>query len=216
MKDFAFISDFDGTLTKKDFYKIMSEAYLKEDYLPLFKAWKNGEMKDREYLSYVFNNVKRSEAEIHEDILNIPFDPFAKEFIEQVKCAGGDFIVISAGTSYYIDKIFEKHNIEGVDVYSNKGIFKDNGIYFDLDENSEFYSDRYGIDKLIVVEKLKDDYKKIFYAGDSEPDIKPALIADVVFAKGELVELLKKEKKEFIEFEDFSEVWDKLKKYLDI
>jgi 2-hydroxy-3-keto-5-methylthiopentenyl-1-phosphate phosphatase len=216
VKDFAFISDFDGTLTKKDFYKIMSEAYLKEDYLPLFKAWKNGEMKDREYLSYVFNNVKRSEAEIHEDILNIPFDPFAKEFIEQVKCAGGDFIVISAGTSYYIDKIFEKHNIEGVDVYSNKGIFKDNGIYFDLDENSEFYSDRYGIDKLIVVEKLKDDYKKIFYAGDSEPDIKPALIADVVFAKGELVELLKKEKKEFIEFEDFSEVWDKLKKYLDI
>jgi 2-hydroxy-3-keto-5-methylthiopentenyl-1-phosphate phosphatase len=27
---------------------------------------------------------------------------------------------------------------------------------------------------------------------------------------------LKKEKKEFIEFEDFSEVWDKLKKYLGI
>jgi len=216
MKDFAFISDFDGTLTKKDFYKIMSEAYLKEDYLPLFKAWKNGEMKDRDYLSYVFNNVKRSEADIHEDILNIPFDPFAKDFIEKVKAAGGDFIVVSAGTSYYIDKIFEKHSIEGVDVYSNKGIFKDNGIYFDLDESSEFYSDRYGIDKLSVVEKLKDNYKKIFYAGDSEPDIKPALVADVVFAKGELVELLKKEKKEFIEFEDFSEVWDKLKKYLGI
>jgi 2-hydroxy-3-keto-5-methylthiopentenyl-1-phosphate phosphatase len=216
MKDFAFISDFDGTLTKKDFYKIMSEAYLKEDYLPLFKAWKNGEMKDREYLSYVFNNVKRSEDEILEDILNIPFDPFAKDFIETVKAAGGDFIVVSAGTSYYIDKIFEKHSIKGVDVYSNKGIFKDNGIYFDLDENSEFYSDRYGIDKLIVVEKLKNNYKKIFYAGDSEPDIKPALVADVVFAKGELVELLKKEKKEFIEFDNFSEVWDKLEKYLGI
>src|SRR5471030_894486 len=164
MKDFAFISDFDGTLTKKDFYKILSEAYLKEEYLPLFKAWKNGKMKDREYLSYVFNNVKRSEKEILEDIFNIPFDTFAKDFIKQVKAAGGDFIVISAGTSYYIDRIFEKHNIEGVDVYSNKAIFKDNGIYFDLDENSEFYSDRYGIDKLIVVEKLKDKYKKIFYA----------------------------------------------------
>ena len=32
MKDFAFISDFDGTLTKKDFYKILSDAYLKEEY----------------------------------------------------------------------------------------------------------------------------------------------------------------------------------------
>ena len=214
MKDFAFISDFDGTLTKKDFYKILSEAYLKDEFSPLFKDWKNGKMKDREYLSYVFNNVKRSEVEIDEDILNIPLDPFTKDFIEQIKNAGGDFIVISAGTSYYIDKIFEKHNIEGVDVYSNKGIFKDNGIYFDLDENSEFYSDRYGIDKLVVVEKLKDKYKKIFYAGDSEPDVKPALACDMVFAKGELIELLKKEKKEFIEFENFSEVWDKLKKYL--
>jgi len=216
MKEFAFISDFDGTLTKKDFYKIMSEAYLKEEYLPLFKSWKNGEMKDREYLSYVFNNVKRSEAEIDEDILSIPFDPSAKDFIKQVKGAGGDFIVVSAGTSYYINKIFEKHNIEGVDVYSNKGVFKDNGIYFDLDENSEFYSDRYGIDKLIVVEKLKNNYKKIFYAGDSEPDLKPAIVADVIFATGELVELLKKEKKEFIEFKNFSEIWDKLVKYLDI
>lgn len=214
MKDFAFISDFDGTLTKKDFYKILSEAYLKDEFSPRYKSWKSGEIKDREYLSYVFNNIKRSEAEILEDILNIPFDPSAKAFIEQVKGAGGDFIIISAGTSYYIDKILEKQNIEGVDVYSNKGVFKDNGIYFDLDKNSEFYSDRYGIDKLIVIEKLKRNYRKVFYAGDSEPDLKPALVADLVFAKGELVEFLKKEKKDFIEFEDFSEVWDNLKKYL--
>jgi 2-hydroxy-3-keto-5-methylthiopentenyl-1-phosphate phosphatase len=67
---------------------------------------------------------------------------------------------------------------------------------------------------LTVIKKLKNNYKKIFYAGDSEPDLKPALAADVVFATGELVELLKNEKKEFIEFENFSEVWDKLKKYL--
>ncbi|MCB2295995.1 MtnX-like HAD-IB family phosphatase [Clostridium algoriphilum] len=214
MKDFAFISDFDGTLTKKDFYKILSETYYKEELKPIYDSWKNGEMKDVEYLGYVFNNVRRNETELYEDILNIDFDPTAKAFIEQVKAAGGDFIVISAGSSYYIDKVFEKHHIDGVDVYSNKCIFKDNGIYFDLDEHDEFYSDRYGIDKLIVVEKLKANYKKVFYAGDSGPDLQPALVSDVVFAKGKLVELLKKEKKEFIEFETFSEVWDKLKKYL--
>ena len=171
-------------------------------------------MKDREYLNYVFNNVHRSEVELDDDILNIAFDPFAKTFIDKVKDAGGDFIVISAGTNYYIDKVFEKNNIKGVDVYSNKSVFKNNGIHFDLDEKSEFYSDRYGIDKLIVIKKLKNNYKKIFFAGDSGPDLAPALVSDVVFAKGKLIDLLKKEKKEFIEFENFSEVWDKLKKYL--
>lgn len=214
MKDFAFISDFDGTLTKKDFYKILSETYFKEELVPIFSSWQNGEMKDREYLSYVFNNVHRNEVELDEDILSIAFDPSAKAFIEKVKAAGGDFIVISAGTNYYIDRVFEKNNIKGVDVYSNKSIFKDNGIYFDLDEHGEFYSDHYGINKLAVVNKLKVNYKKIFYAGDNGPDLNPALISDVVFAKGKLVNLLKKEKKDFIEFESFSEIWDKLKKYL--
>jgi len=203
-----------GTLTKKDFYLILSEAYYKEELKPLFKKWKNGEMKDREYLGYVFNHVKRNEAQLDEDILNIALDPFAKEFIEKVKAAGGDFIIISAGTSYYIDKVLEKNNIKGVDVYSNKGVFKDNGIYFDLDENSEFYSDDCGIDKLSVALKLRKKYKKIIYAGDSGPDLAPALISDLVFAKSSLVNLLEDKKKEFIKFENFSQVWDKLKIYL--
>ncbi|MBU3160491.1 MtnX-like HAD-IB family phosphatase [Clostridium frigoris] len=214
MKDFAFISDFDGTLTKKDFYKILSDLYYKEELMPIYKSWKNGEMKNREYLNYVFNNVHRSESELLEDILNISFDPTSIDFIDKVKAAGGDFIIISAGSNYYIDKVLEQNHIDGVDVYSNKSIFKDNGIHFDLDENDEYYSDQNGIDKLIVVEKLKANYKKIFYAGDSTPDLKPALISDAVFAKGKLVNLLKEENKDFIEFENFSEIWDKLKVYL--
>ena len=214
MKDFAFISDFDGTLTKKDFYKILSDTYYKEELSPIFKSWKNGEMKDREYLNYVFNNVNRNEEELLEDILNIAFDPTAIAFIDKVKAAGGDFIIISAGTNYYIDKVLEKNHIEGVDVYANKSVFKDNGIHFDLDEHDEFYSDLYGIDKLIVLKKLKGNYKKVFYAGDSTPDLKPALEADVVFAKGKLINLLKEKNKDFIEFENFSEIWDKLKIHL--
>jgi 2,3-diketo-5-methylthio-1-phosphopentane phosphatase len=214
MKNFAFISDFDGTLTEKDFYKIIMDEYLKDECSEMYKEWRNKKIKDVEYLGYVFKNIKRSEEKIYEDIMKISIDPCAKEFINNIKLAGGDFVVISAGTSYYIDKAFEKNGINGVEVYSNKGVFKDNGIHFDLDENSDFYSEIYGIDKYKVVKKLKEKYDKVFYAGDSEPDLKPALIADVVFAKGGLVELLEKEDKEFIKFESFSEVWEKVQNYL--
>jgi len=214
MKNFAFISDFDGTLTKKDFYKVLADTYFKEELKPIYNSWINGEITDIDYVSYVFNNVHRNETELYDDILNIDFDHSAIAFIEQIKEAGGDFIVLSAGSTYYIDKFFEANHIEGIDVYSNKCIFKNNGLYFDLDKHDEFYSNKCGIDKLIVVEKLKSNYKKIFYAGDNVPDLKPALICDVVFAKGELIKLLRKNKKEFIEFETFSEIWDKLKIYL--
>lgn len=214
MKNFIFISDFDGTLTKKDFYKIITDDYLKNEVESMYKDWINKKIRDVDYLGYVFSHIRRNEEEIYEDIMKISLDPFAKEFINNVHSLGGDFVVVSAGTSYYIEKVFLKNNIENVTVFSNKTIYKDNGLHFVLDKNHEFYSEIYGIDKFLVVQSLKSKYKKVFYAGDSEPDLKPALISDIVFAKGALVDLLKKENKEFIEFENFHEVWQKLQNYI--
>lgn len=215
MEKFVFISDFDGTLTEKDFYKIITDEYLKEETKEMYKDWKNKKIKDVEYLGYVFGNIKRTEKEIYEDIMKIKLDCFASEFIKNIQAEGGDFIVVSAGTGYYIDKVLKNNGIEGVEVYTNKGVFKDNGIHFVLDENSEFYSEIYGIDKMKVVKKLKGKYDKIFYAGDSEPDLKAALVADVVFAKSELIDFLKQEDKKFIEFNDFNDIWKKLKSIID-
>jgi 2-hydroxy-3-keto-5-methylthiopentenyl-1-phosphate phosphatase len=214
MYSFAFVSDFDGTLTEKDFYKIISDDYLKEEVAEMFKEWKNKKIKDVDYLGYVFKNIRRNEKEIDEDITKISIDPSAKEFIRNIKAAGGHFIVVSAGTTYYIEKAFKRQGIEGVEIYSNKGVFKDKGIHLELDKTNEFYSDIYGIDKSKVVSKLKGKYHKIFYAGDSEPDLKAALIADVVFAKGSLVKFLKEEGKEFMQFNDFSEIWKEVQIYL--
>ncbi|SMC29129.1 Haloacid Dehalogenase superfamily, subfamily IB, phosphoserine phosphatase-like/2,3-diketo-5-methylthio-1-phosphopentane phosphatase [Clostridium acidisoli DSM 12555] len=208
---FAFISDFDGTLTEKDFYKIITDEYLKEECAQMYIDWKKKKIKDVDYLGYVFGNIRRSEEQIYEDIMKIKLDPFAVEFIKNINDNGGDFIVVSAGTGYYIDKVFKNNHIENVKVYTNKGVFKDNGIHFLLDENSEFYSEIYGIDKMKVVNKLKGEYDKIFYAGDSQPDVKAALLADVVFAKGELIEFLKEEGKEYIEFNNFKDIWEKVK-----
>jgi 2,3-diketo-5-methylthio-1-phosphopentane phosphatase len=215
MKKFAFVSDFDGTLTEKDFYEIITDQYLKEECRDKFKEWKDKKIKDVEYLGYVFGNIRRTEKEIYQDIMKIKLDPFATEFIRNIRDNGGDFIIVSAGTAYYIDKVLDNNHIKDVKVYTNKGAFKDNGIHFLLDENDEFYSEIYGIDKMMVVKKLKNQYDKIIYAGDSEPDVKPALLADVVFAKSKLVDLLKQEHKEFIEFNDFSDIWKKLKSILE-
>ena len=215
MKNFVFISDFDGTLTEKDFFKIIKDEYLVDESSELYKYLRDNKTIDAQYLSKVFNNIGRNEKEIAQDIMKISMDPFAKEFVENIKAHGGDFVIISAGTSYYIDMLLEKHNIKDIDVYSNKGVYKDKGIHFDLDKNSEFYSEAYGINKALVVKKLRSDYKTIYYAGDSAPDLAPALLADVVFAKETLIPLLEKENKKFIEFHNFSEVWDKLKNILD-
>lgn len=215
MKDFVFVSDFDGTLTDRDFYKMITDEYLKEECVELYKDWRNKRIKDVEYLGYVFNNMGRNEEEILEDIMKINLDPYALEFINNVKAANGDFVIVSAGTSYYIDIVLKKNKIDDIEVYSNKGVYKDKGIHFVFNKESQFYSDIYGIDKLLVVKKLQQNYKKVFYAGDSEPDLKPALSADVVFARGSLIEMLQEAHKDFIKFENFSDIWEKLKPHLN-
>ncbi|URZ06878.1 MtnX-like HAD-IB family phosphatase [Clostridium felsineum] len=214
MKNFVFISDFDGTISKRDFYKIITDKYLKEEVGELYKDWRNNKITDVDYLGYVFSHIGRGEKEIIEDVLTISIDPFIKEFIEKIKENGGDFVVVSAGANYYIDKVFENAGIKDVDIYSNKSVYKDNGLHFVLNPKDEFYSGNYGIDKGKVVKKLKSSYKKVFYAGDSTPDIEPAILSDVVFAKSKLRDFLKERNKEFIVFDGFDEVLKYVEKYL--
>ena len=45
MKKFVFVSDFDGTLTEKDFYQMIIEDRLGEMGKALFDAWKRKEYK---------------------------------------------------------------------------------------------------------------------------------------------------------------------------
>lgn len=206
MKKFVFVSDFDGTLTEKDFYQIIIDEYFKEEGAKLYKAWKNNEYKDIDFLGLIYKAINRDEEEILEDILSIPLDIYAKEFIEKVKSSGGDFVVLSAGTSYYIDRIFENKGITGVEVISNEGYYENKGIYLKIDTESPYHSEVYGVDKEKVVKGFKYEYEKVYFAGDSAPDLKAALLADVTFAKGVLQDLLRDENHPFIPVENFRQI----------
>ena len=60
MKKWAFVSDFDGTISKQDFYWMVIDKYFPEGR-ELFKKWKSGELKDIEFLGTVFASINQSE-----------------------------------------------------------------------------------------------------------------------------------------------------------
>ncbi|NPC94688.1 MtnX-like HAD-IB family phosphatase [Bacillus sp. WMMC1349] len=210
MKKWAFVSDFDGTISKQDFYWMVIDKYFPEGR-ELFKKWKTGELKDIEFLSAVFASINQSEEKIVEDIHSIPIDEYVPEFIKHVQENGGDFYVLSAGTDYYIHYILKKYGIKDVEVYSNKGFFQEDNVHMTIDENHWHYSERYGIDKSKVIQKLKQDYETIYFAGDSEPDSHPAKYADMTFAKDALQDLLRERNVPFVAVESFVEIEEYLK-----
>ncbi|MFP4697565.1 MAG: MtnX-like HAD-IB family phosphatase [Eubacteriales bacterium] len=206
MKKFAFVSDFDGTLTTKDFYHIIIENYLKEDGKKFYKEWKKENKINVEFLNKIFGSIDIKESDLQNDIINIPIDKNAKELIELVNINKGDFYVVSAGTSYYINILFEYLDIKDVKVISMEGKYEGKNLKITPNKNSKFFSEIFGIDKGKILREIKEQYEYVFFAGDSEPDLEAAKVADTTFAKKELKELLEKEKAEFVAFDTFAEI----------
>lgn len=206
MKKFAFVSDFDGTLTHRDFYHIVIDKYLQGWGRSFYEDWKKHSKINVEFLNKIFGSLGKTEEEIREEILKLPLDESAKGFIEKVNKSGGRFYILSAGTSYYIEILLSHLNITDVTVVSMKGVYKDGGINIIPDPASPYYSEVFGLDKKKFVEDMKQEYDHVFFAGDSEPDMQAAKVANTAFAKGELVELLEKENVSFIPFGEYKEI----------
>ncbi|MCX7923010.1 MAG: MtnX-like HAD-IB family phosphatase [Clostridia bacterium] len=206
MKKFAFVSDFDGTLSSRDFYHIIIDKYMGNGGKEFYIEWKKTKKINVEFLNRIFGSINLSEEQIFDEIIKIPIDVHAKSFINNVKENNGDFYIVSAGTSYYIKILLEYLGLKDVKVISMEGIYSKGGIEIIPDSSSPYYSDIFGLDKRKVVESIRKDYEYIFFAGDSEPDLGAAKAADMVYARGELEELLRKEGIGFTAFSDFKQI----------
>ncbi|MDZ5473871.1 MtnX-like HAD-IB family phosphatase [Bacillus sp. 31A1R] len=205
MKKWAFVSDFDGTISDEDFYWIVINKYF-SDGKELFRKWKEAEILDIDFLSQVFTSIHQEENQIIEDILSIPIDQYVPTFINHVQKSNGDFYILSAGTDYYINHIINKFNISNVKVISNEGFYHEKNIHLKIDPNHKHYSQRYGIDKSKVIQDLKKEYEIVHFIGDSEPDSHPAQYADLTFAKSALQSLLLEKDIPFVAVNNFKEV----------
>ncbi|WP_347550104.1 MtnX-like HAD-IB family phosphatase [Pseudalkalibacillus hwajinpoensis] len=205
MNTWAFVSDFDGTISKKDFYWLVIDTYYPEGK-ELYTKWKAGEYMDIDFLQQVFRSIGQEESQIIEDILSLPIDEHVPSFIETVQNSGGDFYILSAGTDFYIHHILKHYGIQDVPVFSNKGYYENQNVHLEIDENHRHYSKRYGIDKSIVIKELKEKYNVVYFAGDSEPDSHPAKVADLTFAKDALQEILRENGVPFVGVDSFQDI----------
>ena len=56
------------------------------------------------------------------------------------------------------------------------------------------------------MDKIKDEYETVYFAGDSRPDVEAASKAHLTFARYKLPGCLKKIGKDFIEFDWYKEI----------
>jgi 2-hydroxy-3-keto-5-methylthiopentenyl-1-phosphate phosphatase len=206
MKSFIFLSDFDGTISVKDFYLKFAKGYLHKLDSHCLNEVKAGRMSSFEYLNEILLNLNLSKEELQKEIQSLEIDPFVVPLVNKLSQFGGEFKVLSAGSDYYIRPILDNLGLIDTQIFSNGGSFSGTGIEMSYPENREFYHEFYGIDKKIVAQQFRSNYQTMIYAGDGSSDFEAAKLSDIRFAKRSLARRLTEADIPFIQFETFEDI----------
>ncbi|MEW5818939.1 MAG: MtnX-like HAD-IB family phosphatase [Cyanobacteriota bacterium] len=213
-KKFVLISDFDGTISKVDFFMYVVNNLLKPSDLRPWQDFLDKKITHIDALIGIFGNIKTSRSYFDKFILDLPLEEAFIETVGFCKSNDIDIYILSAGADYYIKLILQNLNIENdVKLITNKSYFIENDglIVIRPDQNDPYYSYEYGVDKVAVVEELKLKYDYCVFAGDGHFDFPSARLSDTIFARKKLLKLCLQHNIDCIELINYKQILDHLK-----
>lgn len=214
-KKIVLISDFDGTITKEDFFNMAVERLLSPEALKPWHDYVSGKTTHIDALTGIFSQIRLSQDELDKFIDTIHIDKYFYDVMDFCVKHKIPVYICSAGTKYYIEKKIGKEIKKyAIQVVSNDGVYSpEKGLrLISPDKNDPFYDPNTGISKEALVKKLNREGYFTIYAGDGRPDLLPSKMADAVFAKSVLLDMCKKENIKTEKFENFKDILDYIRR----
>jgi 2,3-diketo-5-methylthio-1-phosphopentane phosphatase len=206
---YALVSDFDGTITRNDFYLLIARQYMDgTDLDRYFSLYREGKMSHFDAMAAYFSHAPTDAAELDRLIEETEPDAGLADAVRKLRDASWELIIVSAGSSWYIDRILRRVGVDAA-VHSNPGsIEAGRGLVLEKPINSPFFCEEVGVNKAAVVQDAIGRYQKVAFAGDGPPDVEPALLVppDMRFARSYLAEELRRRGEAFHSFSRWSEV----------
>lgn len=207
MNKIIIASDFDGTITTKDSLFEFFEKYAKPEWLVVEKQWEDKIINSKECLEKEFALVPNLSEELIENyIQTIEVDPHFQEFYQKLVSKNIDFVIISDGVDYFINKICEKAGIKGVKIFSNHGEFIGNKFKLSYPNEFKDCEKNSGTCKCKVLYDLKKSHEKTYYLGDGTSDYCVSNKADKVFGKEKLYKYCLNNNIECTKFQTFEDL----------
>lgn len=212
MNDSAFISDFDGTITDVDLYTLIAERYMPKDHRDYFADYRAGRITHFQAMQAFFHFAPSEPQALEQLLRDTKPDPQLGDSVRRLQAKDWDLIIVSAGSSWYIEQILGKAGVSAT-IHSNPGrIEEGRGLVLQLPKESPFFSTQVGIDKAGIVRNALQRYQRVAFAGDGPPDIEPALVVAPAwrFARRFLAEALDARGEPYQSYGLWSEVVDAL------
>lgn len=206
------VSDFDGTMTQHDFYKLAIESLLPADVPDYWAQYRAGTLTHFEALRSYFAAIRASEAEVLAVVRSMELDPHLSDAVASLRRAGWRVVVTSAGCDWYIRRLLASAGVE-IEVYSNPGRFEARkGLIMELPTGSPYFSPTLGVDKTGIVKDFLRQRFTVAFAGDGFPDADPARLVpgNLRFARGDLANVLSQEHLAFHSYTMWSDIAERL------
>lgn len=202
------VSDFDGTMTRHDFYKLAIEKLVPPDTPDYWAGYRSGTITHFEALRRYFASIRKSEAEVLAVVDAMELDPELPAAVASLQRAGWSVVVTSAGCGWYIQRLLAAAGVE-IEIHANPGRFEaGKGLLMEMPADSPYLSPTLGIDKARVVHRHLGQGRRVAFAGDGFPDAEPARLVpgNLRFARGDLATVLKNDGLAFHKFETWSDI----------
>jgi 2-hydroxy-3-keto-5-methylthiopentenyl-1-phosphate phosphatase len=208
------ITDFDGTLCRQDFYQLVVAELLPPTVPNYWQQYLDQKLTHFEVLQRYFAEIRCTEAEVEKLLSRMELEPELVRCLEELRGAGWEVAVASAGCGWYIEKLL-RHVQPALVVHANPGKFVEGqGLLMSLPYGLQFYSPITGIDKTAIVKAALavEGPKVVAYAGDGLTDIIPSLLVSPEhrFARGDLARHLEGKGQRYQAFDRWREVAGRL------
>lgn len=205
------VSDFDGTMTERDFFWVALDR-LPAGAVEPWERYEQGLKSHFAALAEIFATLRIDQQELDVILEEMQLDSGLAEVVERLRLSGWLLVIASAGCEFYIQRILLKAGVKAV-VHANPGEFvSGQGLFMKSPFQSPFYTATTGIDKGAVVRHYLQQGLQVAFAGDGRPDLAPALLVppELRFARGWLADELERQSEPFVRFERWREVAKRL------
>lgn len=201
------ITDFDGTMTEREFYKLVRERLLPPGVPDYWVDYRAGRMTHFEALRRFFAAAEGGEPALLGVAQDMGLESDLAARVATLHAAGWEAVVVSAGCGWYIDRLLAGAGVT-LEVHANPGRIEDGRLIMDFPAESPYLSTETGIEKAAVVRSKLEGGRTVAFAGDGFPDLYAALLAPahLRFARGDLAEALGQAGERFRPFARWADV----------
>lgn len=205
----AVLCDFDGTIAERDVGHSFFETFIadKERWLESLEQWKMGLISSKECLESEVSWVEADKRDIDAFVHGERLDPYFMDFVDFCVKRKYEVLILSDGLDYYIDALLMRSGVGFIPFRANHLRFEEERIagidfpYFDTMDCTMC-----GNCKRHHLEEKKRSGLLTVYVGNGYSDRCPAGHADLVLAKGELLDHCKREGVGCVPFHNFRDV----------